>query len=402
MVEELILADPDRWSGEFSPIVHKLDALLHRHPKIRTWLHQSIKQAQKHGPGPKMNPVENLQEYKRFVDRSADLLPRDVLEQTPYPLRDHMLQACNYFYFLIDQPIDGLKGRGLYKPALQYYPPFGEWVREFSDTWGQFLSTEASWDRDIYRQFYDHEAFGLQKDWYEPASFWDSFNRFFSRYLRNPDQRPIAHQQDDTVITSPADSVPQGSWNIDANSNITVDGSEDIKGLTKSNTYSVDTLLGPDSDFHGAFANGTFTHTFLNVNDYHRYHFPVDGVVKEVNQIPGNGSIEVGWDPKRNRYTATDTTGWQFAQTRGSVVLENETLGLVGFVPIGMAHVSSVNFEDRISGGNRFRKGDMFGHFLYGGSDIVMLFQEQAGFELTATPGDHVTMGQQYGSASLV
>ena len=64
---------------------------------------------------------------------------------------------------------------------------------------------------------------------------------------------------------------------------------------------------------------------------------------------------------------------------------------------MGMAQVSSVNFEDNVTAGNSFVKGDMPGTFLFGGSDYVMLFQDDAGFELTAPKGDHLLMGQQYG-----
>jgi hypothetical protein len=39
----------------------------------------------------------------------------------------------------------------------------------------------------------------------------------------------------------------------------------------------------------------------------------------------------------------------------------------------------------------------MLGNFLFGGSDFVMLFQKQAGFELTANPGVHILMGEKYG-----
>ncbi len=49
------------------------------------------------------------------------------------------------------------------------------------------------------------------------------------------------------------------------------------------------------------------------------------------------------------------------------------------------------------------KKGDMLGWFLFGGSDYVMLFQKEAGFELTAPIEnqeggfEHIFMGEEYG-----
>jgi phosphatidylserine decarboxylase len=126
-----------------------------------------------------------------------------------------------------------------------------KWLKNFANAWGSFLNTEKSWNEEIYRQFYDDPRFGLQKGWDEPASNWNTFNRFFARYLKSPDLRPISLPDDPSIVTSPADSVPQGTWAIDANSRILVDGGLKIK-LAKF--YSVGDLLGKDSSYRKAFA----------------------------------------------------------------------------------------------------------------------------------------------------
>lgn len=64
---------------------------------------------------------------------------------------------------------------------------------------------------------------------------------------------------------------------------------------------------------------------------------------------------------------------------------------------MGMAQVSSVNFEDIVQLGITQNKGDMLGTFMFGGSDFVMLFQEKAGFEITAEVNKHLLMGEKYG-----
>ncbi|MFH1079928.1 MAG: phosphatidylserine decarboxylase [Pseudomonadota bacterium] len=285
-------------------------------------------------------------------------------------------------------------------------------MRNFAKTWGTFLDTEKSWNEKIYQEFYNDPGFGLQKEWYEPPSNWNTFNRFFARYLKSPDARPIASPGGPAVVVSPADSVPQGVWAIDKNSNIRVDGGLKIK---LSKFYSVKDLLGKGSRFQNAFANGVLTHTFLNVNDYHRYHFAVGGIVKEKKILSQNVALEVAWSPAEGKYIPIDSTGWQFSQTRGYVIMDTGKYGLVALIPMGMAQVSSVNFEDNVKVGTAHKKGDMLGNFLFGGSDFVMLFQKKAGFEITApienrtvtksgadrgcteTTYKHILMGEEYG-----
>jgi phosphatidylserine decarboxylase len=106
-----------------------------------------------------------------------------------------------------------------------------------------------------------------------------------------------------------------------------------------------------------------------------------------------------------NRRYAFDpsSTGWQSLETRGLVILDTEEFGLVALLPIGMSPVSSVNFDPALKEGVRVRKGERLGHFLFGGSDFIIVFQ--AGYALTPdSPRDksghgyaHVLMGERLG-----
>ena len=357
-------------------------------------LEESIAKAKEINPDPITNPVQNLSEYYDFIDRTSELIPQDVLDDPANLTRDQILQSICYFYFLVDQPLPELENKGLFNNAIQYYEPFSSWLHDFADTWGMFLDTDASWSPEIYQEFYNDTSFGLQNGWYESSSNWSTFNRFFSRYLRSPNARPIASLSDPAVVVSPADSVPQGTWAIDNNSTIQVENGLEVKLV---HYYSVEDLLGNDSQYRDAFANGVLTHSFLNVNDYHRYHFAVGGTVKEKKSIVQNVALEVAWNSTQGKYDPIDSTGWQFSQTRGYVIVDTGKYGLVALIPMGMAQVSSVNFEDDVNVGTAHEKGDMLGNFLFGGSDFVMLFQESAGFEMTATSGNHILMGEKYG-----
>ena len=395
------------------PITRELINLVEQNPVIRNMLKASIAEAKKINPDSKTNPAQSLEDYYDFIDRASELIPQDVLDNPSNLIRDQILQSICYFYFLVDQPLPELKDKGLYKNAIQYYKPFSSWLRNFARTWGTSLDTEKSWNQKTYQQFYNDPLFGLQKGWYETSSNWNTFNRFFSRYLKSPDARPVASPSDPAVVVSPADSVPQGMWAIDENSNIRIDGGLKVKVTTY---YSVKDLLGEGSQYRDAFANGVLTHTFLNVFDYHRYHFAVGGTIKEKKIIMQNVALEVEWSQEQGRYIPIDSTGWQFSQTRGYVVLDTGKYGLVALIPMGMAQVSSVNFEDNVKVGTTHKKGDMLGTFLFGGSDFVMLFQKRSGFEITAQTKDkivtksdsdhghrvttykHILMGEEYGA----
>ena len=388
----------------YKQITVELYYLIEDNPEIGDMLERSIAEAYKTNPDPKTNPVQSLSDYYDFIDRASEVLPQDVLEGSPsFTEHEKMLQGICYPYFLVNQPLPELENKGLFKNTLQYYEPFSSWLRDFAKARGAYADTEKSWNEEIYQEIYNDPDFGLQKGWYESPSNWNTFNRFFAKYLKSPDMRPIASPDDPAVVASPADSVPVGVWRIDKNSNIQIDGGLRVKLATY---YRIHDLLGEDSEYKNAFANGALTHTFLNVFDYHRYHFAVGGTIKEKKIIAQNVALDLLWSEEQGKYVPLDSTGWQFSQTRGYVIVDTGEYGLVALIPMGMAQVSSVNFEDNVDVGTTHKKGDMLGNFLFGGSDFVMLFQEEAGFKITAPMASemdyerhykHILTGEEYG-----
>ena len=375
-------------------ITLELIDLAKKNPEIGKMLEASIAEAKEKNPDPKTNPVQNLSEYYNFIDSASDLIPQDVIKNPSTLTRDQILQSIYYFYFLVDQPLPELENKHLYRNSIQYYEPFSSWLRNFADTWGMFLDTNESWNRTIYQEFYKDPSYGLQKGWYESPSNWSTFNQFFARHLKSANERPIASPSNPAVVVSPTDSVPQGIWAIDNNSRIQIENGLKIKCIRY---FSIKDLLGDDSPYRDAFADGVLTHAELDVNDYHRYHFAVGGIVKDKKVIQQNIALDVKWSSRKGEYDSVDSTGWQFSQTRGYVIVDTGKYGLVALIPMGMAQVSSVNFEDDVKVGTVHEKGDMLGNFQFGGSDFVMLFQKRAGFEMTATADNHLLMGKKYG-----
>ncbi len=391
---------------EHGKATKELITLLENDPALKSMLESSIAKAKAINPDRNTNPAQTLDEYYEFITWAETTMPWAIVEKETYPeIFDNIFQGFCAFYFLIDQPLPELEGKGLVNNSLQYYEPFTEWLTTFNKAWGNYLDTEASWNEANYQLALNDPNFGLQHGWYEDPSNWKTFNQFFARYLKSPEMRPVASADVDSVVVSFADSQPQGVWAIDSSSNLVNAEGVPVKSATLK---SVAALIGDDSAYKDAFANGTLTHSFLNVNDYHRYHFPLSGTVKELRIIQGINPTggQLWWDGENERYAFNPTakTGWQSVETRGCLILETADYGLVALLPIGMGVVGSVNFEDHLAPGAIVKKGDMLGHFAFGGSDFVMIFQEHVHFQLQApmeADGEsykHILMGERLGS----
>jgi len=383
-----------------------LISIVENNPNIKSMLIKSIAQAKMVNPDKNTNPAQTLEEYYQFVTWAETCMPWSILPKTPYSsLYDKIDQSLDYFYFINDQPLTELEGLGLYNNSLQYVQPYSDWLVRFNKAWGLYLDEPESWNEEYYQLALTDDKFGLSAGWYEDPSHWKTFNQFFSRYLVSPDKRPVASPDDSTIVISPADAIPQGAWQIDANSDLVLKNGVPIKSGTLT---SIVKLIGEDSPYKNEFANGIMTHTFLDVQDYHRFHFPVSGTIKEIRNIAQQDAVGgiITWDSTIQRYMFDPTTvsGWQSIETRGCIIIETKDFGLVALLPIGMSQICSVKFEDNIHAGTSVNKGDMMGCFLFGGSDIVMIFQQKAGFVLEPAGGmntdqsyKHMLMGQKYG-----
>ena len=375
-------------SAEREQITKDFINMIEEVPELKHLMEESIDLAAMNNPDQKTNPVRSLQEYYDFLDWSATCMPWNILDgQDLSDLYGSIDQSLDYFYYLLDQPLPELAGKGYYYPCLEYHEPVASWCKQYAKSWGAFLSTGESWNDDYYKLACTDESFGMNRGWYADSNIWGSFNDWFSRKLKSADQRPIS----DSDIVSPADSTPQGIWTIDENSQIDM-GVQ----LKSTHFYDVEHIIGEDSEYEECFANGILTHTFLDVNDYHRYHFPVGGKILELRKIDALDAVGglVAWDKNEKRYVLYDENpGWQSIETRDCLIMDTE-YGLVAILPIAMSQVSSCNWEETVTVGATVEKGDPMGYFLFGGSDIVMIFQD--GIELELASKEHIFMGEPY------
>ena len=189
---------------------------------------------------------------------------------------------------------------------------------------------------------------------------------------------------DDSVIVSPADATFKAKFHIDTNSRVTI---------KYTHTYDIEKLL-EGSQYQERFRNGLFVHSFLGPNDYHRFHAPVRGTVLESRAVQERVYLDV--IIKNGEFDAPDNAedGYEFCQTRGILILDSP-VGLVAVIPIGMAQVSSVNMP--AVEGAYLNKGDEFGYFLFGGSDIILLFEADSNVTINAAPTIHYNSGMCIG-----
>lgn len=364
--------------------------------EVKSLLEHAIAQAAEINPDRRYNPAQSLDEFYDFIDWNVRQLPWDVMihhspDEYGRTLYGRTDQGVGYFWFIVDQPLDELKDRGFFYPTVEFVEPFASWLSTYSNTWAEFLDTEESWNDTYYNMVKDDPDWGLDKGWYGEGNLWRTYNEFFARSLVSPDVRPIAT---DYEVVCPVDSWPKQTWKIDDNNQLQYPQDLQIKTAKISDIAQ---LIGDDSQYKDAFAGGTLTHTFLDVNLYHRYHSPVNGVLKELRKVPGvsAGGGYTLWDDDTKLYYYRNDLGFQMVETRACAIIETEKYGLVAMMPVGMSQICSVNWLPSLHVGQQLKQGDEMGFFQFGGSDVVMIFQK--GIDVNIVHGFELTlMGQPY------
>lgn len=363
--------------NEPDAIVKKLQQVLHRERGLAQLLEQSLVKARQLAEA-ELNPQlfaalewpTNLDQYEDYLKRSIRWVPHQSVADAWANNRGHAQELSDrtaHFFFLVNQKVDD--------QAPQDSATFREWMTEFARQWGSFLDTPESFSPDTLRSFVEnspeyriHES--LVDGVSNAPSGWLTANQFIAREI-NGGLRPIAEPTSNLVVTSPADCMYQHAYDIDADSNIPAT-------TIKNEKYGNIKQLMEGSEYRECFAEGTFVHYMLPVHAYHRYHLPVAGLVKESFRITGQVFMQVGLENREFKARDSATSGFEFFQTRGVVTIDTSAsdcgdIGIVAAIPVGMAHVSSVALT--AVAGRHMAKGEEFGYFQFGGSDIIILLQ---------------------------
>ena len=206
-----------------------------------------------------------------------------------------------------------------------------------------------------------------------------SWDDFFTREFREG-RRPVAAPDDDSVITNACESAPY---------KIAYDVRRRDKFWIKAQPYSLQHMLANDP-LVDHFEGGTIYQAFLSATKYHRWHSPVNGKVVKAYVVDGTYYSETpyeGFDPSGPNNSQAYITE---VATRALIFIEadNPAIGLMCFMAVGMAEVSSCDI--RVYEGQHVRKGQQLGMFHFGGSTHCLIFAPhvQLAFNLHGqTPG---------------
>lgn len=179
----------------------------------------------------------------------------------------------------------------------------------------------------------------------------NSFNEFFYRELL-VNARPIDTNQN--ILVSPADGKVFAYDNIDKQDFI-------VKGYRFNlNEYLQDSALSK------LYTGGSLIIVRLCPTDYHRFHFPVSGVIIGDTNI--NGFL-YSVSP-----IATKKNIKAFCMNkRTHTMLRNKQIGDIIISEVGATMVGSI-FQTYKA--ESIRKGDEKGYFKFGGSTVIMIFRK--------------------------
>ena len=202
-----------------------------------------------------------------------------------------------------------------------------------------------------------------------------SWNHFFARRLQ-PGARLVEGSESNNVVTSPCESTP---YLLRRNVKL-----RDMFWI-KRQPYSMQHLLHNDP-LLGPFEGGTVYQAYLNIFNYHRWHVPVDGTIVKAYVAQGSyfaDALSMGFDPTGGNHSQSYLTNFA---NRAIIFIQadNDAIGLVAVVAVGMAEVSTCKVD--VHKGQRVKKGDDMGTFLYGGSSVVLCFRNGVPIEFDVGP----------------
>ncbi|MEX3843697.1 phosphatidylserine decarboxylase family protein [Paraburkholderia sp. BR10882] len=339
-----------------SSVVQDLGKLIDGDPVLRMNLARAISEALEQG---KQLGYSDIHELLAIIDYLTTYSP-------PFDSDAPMATPLNT---VLEWPMCMPSGYAVFRD-----PAFNAQLRRVLNTWCAFLSGPRSrvWLNDAPKGWFSPpalEKLGMDDFVHDRTrAHWgfDSWNGFFTRHLR-PGARPVASPDDPAVIVNACEASPfdvrEGVQLID-------------RFWIKSQPYSLKEILtSSDEALARRFVGGTVYQGYLSAYNYHRWHAPVDGRVREAYNVDGTYYSDAeaeGEDPSG----LNDSQGYTTAVAARAVIViesDNPVIGEVACVFVGMAEVSSCQICVRP--GDELGKGDELGWFQYGGSTYCLIFQ---------------------------
>ncbi|PRY12056.1 phosphatidylserine decarboxylase family protein [Kineococcus rhizosphaerae] len=328
------------------PAIRAFEDLVQRDALVRMRLERMIAEVPQ-GPGHPARHLNDVPEMLRLLNAVLTTAPEfspDSMVMTP-------VQA------VLDQTTATPSGFAAYRD-----PTVNAALGEVLRAWCEHLDSpaslsvlddsEAGWMSQAAA-----EAIGIEQYQHDPDDeHWGftSWNDFFTRRFREG-ERPVEAPDDDKVVVSACESTPYAL----------VHGVQrQDRFWLKTQPYSLQDVFAGDPAVE-EFVGGTVYQAFLSATDYHRWHAPVSGTVERAFVVGGTYFSDADTEGA-DAAVPQDSQGYMAHVAARAVILiraHDPVLGLVGFVPVGMADVSSCLIDEAVVPGARVEKGDELGRF---------------------------------------
>ena len=310
--------------------------------------------------------------YAAFLNDTVNAMFEDILNEWGV-----FLQSSDSLYVLNENPNEGWLSDEAMLAMVKAMPPY-------CSSTTPLTPTEA---RKIFIK-------SFHCDPSKPHYGFTSWDDFFTRTFREG-VRPVASPNDDNVIANACESAP---YKIEKN--VKLQDNFWIKGQP----YSLQHMMDNDP-WVEEFVNGTVYQAFLSAKSYHRWNSPVSGTIVRTCLVKGTYYSEIPDEGFYNPLHSDSNTDKQTpdnsapndsqaylsevaARAMIFIQADNPKIGLMCFMPIGMAEVSSCDIT--VYEGQHVNKGDELGMFHFGGSTHCLIFRPgvELDFDLGGqTPG---------------
>jgi Phosphatidylserine decarboxylase len=266
------------------------------------------------------------------------------------------LQTSASQYVLVNGPIS--------QPQPDYTNPIGwfslealEAIAAMDPLRGQGNDPEDALENFIYN---------YQCDPNQPYFGFKSWDDFFIREFNSGVREVSPEDTDPSVIVNACESAPY---------NCVTNAMMKDKFWMKGQPYSLIDIMANHPLAMEFGDNSTVYQAFLCAKTYHRWNSPVDGKIVAIQNVPGTYYAEApveGYDPAG----PNDSQGYIAEIAARALIFiqsDNDKIGLMCFVAIGMAEVSSC--EITVNVGDHVKKGDPIGTFHFGGSTHCLIFR---------------------------
>lgn len=363
-------------STEYSPVVESLKMMYDTNAVFKSTIDNALKSAISPLDGWSADPQDPSKLYIWSEKSIEDLLQFFEDWRTFVPSPENGMMYYELLYGLCYENSSALKFVST-EPGLS-------WTKQFVDARGDFMDSPASIDKNIMEKWKSSMGeswsdYIAPHDKSEGFEGFTTFNEFFTRNLAEG-VRPISDSTDARTLAAPADGVV----NI-INENLNTDS----RIHTKYKEYLNVSQLLAGSEYAERFIGGTATSTVLLPDNYHHYHSPVKGTVVETKDVNAEDGVYFGMDGQFFTYLNNGNVGGYMSDYgvfgiyhRGYYIIETEHFGYIAMIPVGLDDISSINFEKKFSpdvvaakGAVSVNKGERVGHFAYGGSTVILLFE---------------------------